>query len=528
MVTRGRAQGGFLRILVVDDDPGDRLLLAEHLELGLGATSFELVEAASFEDGLNTLALGGADLCFLDFRLGGRDGLELLEAARRRGAQAPVVLLTGHGDEAVAVSALKAGAVDYLRKDALTPELAAKTVRHAAELHAKETQRLEAEEALQRETRFNASILQASFDGVGVLTREGAFLYMNPAFQDLLGFPGEAPQGLQDLERSMDARGEQVRELLEYLGESLQRGVGREAVLPLTGKDGRRWRRLRLSPMPGGQYILNVQDVTALRERELRLEAYKRRLEEDLRAAAIIQNSLLPRETLDAASVDYGWAFHPAQAIGGDILNIYPLPLGKVGLYLIDVMGHGVSAAMLATTIHNFLHHDRSRLVRRDGGEVRIVPPGEVLEMLNASFPFSRFERYFTMAAMVLDAASGELLYANAGHADPQLQKANGSVEPLKGRGPFVGLAPETRYDTARVQLDPGDRVLLYSDGVLEMSRPDGRFFGRRGLRRAMQAGRGGTAQQLVDHVLREVDSFGGLASARDDISLLCAGYKAP
>jgi sigma-B regulation protein RsbU (phosphoserine phosphatase) len=517
--------GGRLRILIIDDDPGDRLLLAESLKLALEPGSFELVEVSDFDQGLNALSLESVDVCFLDYRLGGRSGLELLEAAQQRRILVPTIMLTGLGDEDLAVQALKAGAVDYLRKGLLTPELAAKAVDHARGVHERECERISMMEALKRETRFSSTVLNNSFDGIGVVGQSGKIRYMNPALMELFGLSGEPPQKLDELDGGIDASASQVEALKAYLKEALRRGIGPEKVLPFTGRSGRRWRRLRLSPMPGAEFILNVQDVTAQRERELRLVAYKRRLEEDLRAAAAIQSSLLPDGSLQAENIRYGWAFHPAQAIGGDILNIYSLPGGRGGLYLIDVMGHGVSAAMLATTIHNFLHNDRSRLVQRNCGEVRIIPPGELLGTLNVHFPFNRFERYFTIACMVLDSRSGELSYANAGHTTPLRISADGSVAPLDGRGPFVGLETHTSYGTNSCFLAAGDKVVLFSDGVVEMSDARGQFFGQERLLKVLTDNVGTSPQELVEALMGELAAFSGMANARDDISLLCVEY---
>lgn len=517
--------GGRLRILVIDDDPGDRLLLAESLKLALGPGAFELVEASDFDQGLNALALESVDVCFLDYRLGGRSGIELLEAAQQRQTLVPTIMLTGLGDEDLAVQALKAGAVDYLRKGLLTPELAAKAVDHARGIHERERERIAMMEALKREIRFSSTILNNSFDGIGVVGQSGKIRYMNPALMELLGLSGTPPQCLDQLDGEVDAAADQIEALKSYLKDALRRGIGPEKVLAFSGQAGRRWRRLRLSPMPGGEFILNVQDVTAQRERELRLVAYKRRLEEDLRAAAAIQSSLLPDGSLQSENVRYGWAFHPAQAIGGDILNVYPLPEKHVGLYLIDVMGHGVSAAMLATTIHNFLHNDRSRLVQRSDGEVRIVPPGDLLEMLNVHFPFNRFERYFTMACMLLDSRTGELSYSNAGHTTPLRVRANGCVAPLDGRGPFVGLETHTSYDTKHSFLAPGDKVVLFSDGVVEMADSRGCFFGQERLLTVLTGNAERSPQELVETLMQALDAFAGMANARDDISLLCVEY---
>ncbi|MBF0192254.1 MAG: response regulator [Magnetococcales bacterium] len=185
-----------LRILVVDDEEADAATLRRHLKRGLGEQSHVLTHAFSYTEALIDLEEQGFDLCFFDHHLGHRTGLELLQEARARGFEMPVIFLTGFGDEETAVTLMKSGAVDYLAKERLSPEILVRSVRYALELTQSEQRRRRAEKALIEKSIHLDNVLRSATD-LAIITTDLDFVirYCNPKTTELLGLPHASAMG---------------------------------------------------------------------------------------------------------------------------------------------------------------------------------------------------------------------------------------------------------------------------------------------------------------------------------------------
>ena len=162
-----------------------------------------------------------------------------------------------------------------------------------------------------------------------------------------------------------------------------------------------------------------------LEETNARLAKANGRMSRDLKAAAKIQETFLPREAPRVPGTDFAWIYRPCDELAGDGLNVIPLGDGKVGLYILDVSGHGVASALLSVTLSRLLSppSEPSSILIRDG-DVRdrfdITPPAEVAARLNRLFPFdTATEQFATMVYGILNAATGEFRYVSAGHPGP-------------------------------------------------------------------------------------------------------------
>ena len=169
------------RILIVDDEPSYAEMLSLYVrstEAGAGAA---IDTAASYDDAIRALATAPPDLAFVDYLLGARDGVALLGAVRAKGVETPIIILTGHGAEDVAVRAMKAGAADYLAKTQVSIDTLDRAIRHALALGAEERQRRQAERALRAsEERFRA-LVEHSSDALLLVDIEGRIQYMTPS-----------------------------------------------------------------------------------------------------------------------------------------------------------------------------------------------------------------------------------------------------------------------------------------------------------------------------------------------------------
>jgi sigma-B regulation protein RsbU (phosphoserine phosphatase) len=261
----------------------------------------------------------------------------------------------------------------------------------------------------------------------------------------------------------------------------------------------------------------------SLAERNRQLEAFSARMTRDLRAAARVQRAFLPRAAPQVAGATFAWVFRPCEELAGDGLNVFALDEGRVGLYVLDVSGHGVASALLSVTVGHVLAPppDPATILARDGRGP--VPPPEVADELNRRFPYdSTTEQYFTFLYGVLDVAEGRFDYVAAGHPGPALLPAGGAPRILHAPGYPIGLA-EDAYPGLHVALGPGDRLVLYSDGVTEAMSPSGELFGQARLLEALRRGRSAPLGDALTALRQEVESWCDAAGPRDDISLLAA-----
>ena len=252
----------------------------------------------------------------------------------------------------------------------------------------------------------------------------------------------------------------------------------RECIVEILNyrKDGSTfWNRLSITPVRDetgrASHFIGIQsDVTARRLAEGGLRAAKDALELELRLAARVQQALLPPPEVTLGEFRLARAFHPCTDLAGDGVGIVSLPGGALGLYLLDVSGHGVGAALLSFTLNHMFSATVGGVltVADTGGGIRLVDPSGVAERLNQQFPIDRTRQYFTLVYGVLDTATADLRYVIAGHPAPIHLPVTGPPRPVAGSGLPVGMLEGTRYEHASLRLEPGDRLYFYTDGVIE------------------------------------------------------------
>lgn len=263
----------------------------------------------------------------------------------------------------------------------------------------------------------------------------------------------------------------------------------------------------------------------SLREanRELRVQA--KTLQSDLAAAADIQAALIPRARPEAKCFDMAWRYVPCTSIGGDVFNLVQLDEHRVGIYMLDVSGHGVPAAMVTVSVSQTLTPQGGVLTDPNAEGEQIRSPDEVMRLLDDEYPMERFDKYFTMFYMVLDTRSGELRYCNAAHPAPTLRRADGSLEYLSEGGTIIGMGGVMPFDEGRVTLRPGDRLFLFTDGIAEYTGDDGEY-GEERLEEHLAAAPAGDVQQACDEVVDSVNEFGNGRHPNDDITIVALEYR--
>jgi serine phosphatase RsbU (regulator of sigma subunit)/anti-sigma regulatory factor (Ser/Thr protein kinase) len=255
---------------------------------------------------------------------------------------------------------------------------------------------------------------------------------------------------------------------------------------------------------------LAAQAAPALRIGQLVREqeaeaATRQRFEQELEVARLIQQHFLPKELPELPGWQIAAYYRPAREVGGDFYDVIPLPDGRVGFVVGDVTDKGVPAALVMSATRSVLRASAQRLIE----------PGEVLERVNDHLCPDMPEKMFvTCLYCVLDPNTGHLRFANAGHDLPYVKTGGGVLE-LRARGMPLGLMPGMVYEESEATLEPGNSVLLHSDGVVESHDPAREMFGFPRLKETMAGAPGGRA--LIDRVLRELEQFTGPGSEQED-----------
>jgi PAS domain S-box-containing protein len=268
-------------------------------------------------------------------------------------------------------------------------------------------------------------------------------------------------------------------------------------------------------------------DITERKKAEEELIRTNRRMKEDLEAAAVIQKSLLPPEYAEIEGVRIASAFQPCDELGGDIFNVFRLDDRNLGVYILDVSGHGVSASLLSVALSRILSTppDRSSLLRQrvDGSsDYHLVHPVEVAEKLNRQFPMDPDKlQYFTMVYGILDMETYIFRYVVAGHQRPIfVSERSGAICIDKGGLP-IGFLPDSKYEECSQQMKPGDRLFLYSDGIVETTSPGDEEFGQARLISSLARSRGLPLGDNIASMLYEVEKWQRGGKLTDDVSVL-------
>ncbi len=244
---------------------------------------------------------------------------------------------------------------------------------------------------------------------------------------------------------------------------------------------------------------------------EKRLQDLDReRIEQELRVARLIQQTLLPKELPELAGWQVATYYQPAREVGGDFYDFLYLEDGRLGIVIGDVTDKGVPAALVMAT---------TRSILRSTAGVS-MSPGKVLEQANNLLcPDIPPKMFVTCLYAILDPVSGRLLYANAGH-DPPYRRHAGEVTELRATGMPLGLMPEMTYDEKEVRLEAGDSVLFYSDGLVEAHNPAREMFGFPRLMNLLGEKQHGVSS--IDYLLEELAAFTGDGwEQEDDVTLV-------
>lgn len=281
------------------------------------------------------------------------------------------------------------------------------------------------------------------------------------------------------------------------------------------------------------QRILDLEHT--LEEKNQRLKSVNQSLSEaqkvingDLERAAVLQKGVLPNQKLfGRLCVD--WFFQPAQYIGGDTFNYFPINDEMLFFYSIDVSGHGISSALLSMCLQTLLSSTGElycvdELTRANAARF----PSRLAERLNdhLNHMLDTGDHYLTLIMGVVDTVEEKLYFTQSGHPQPFLYRpVSRKLEKVDCSGFPIGLLPDIEYDTIELSFPPGSRFIMYSDGLLELQKSSGECFTDTDLQQQLQALMDLPAQQVISCLSEKMGLSNHKTDKPDDISLLTIDF---
>jgi hypothetical protein len=242
-------------------------------------------------------------------------------------------------------------------------------------------------------------------------------------------------------------------------------------------------------------------------------------LKGDLEVARQIQFGLLPFEPIERGGFEIVTTMRPANTVGGDYFDVIDLGQGRLAIAVGDVAGKAMPAALLMALLQGSL---RTLLSAGFRGEEMIA---KLNQHLCANFPSNRLVTFFYGE---LEIGSGALRYVNAGHNPPFLLGGGAPAARLGATGMALGVVPDTPYDAMSVTLDPGDRLVSYTDGITEAANPADEEYGDVRLEAYLRGGGSQPGRALIDGIVADVLRFCGTSRPHDDMTLMCVSRTLP
>lgn len=521
------------RVWIADPDAKHR----QHLEKALIEAGFDVMVSDTAEPP-EPPQITGITGALIDDRFPLPELRDTLTYLRRHGPHIRPILITS--DQGASVEISDSGTLDALPRpvDAriLVP-LMRQVVRSARDR--RRARRLE--ERLRDAESSKRAILDSSLDCIISTDDKGHITEINAATTLTLGYIQDELIGREMVSalfpESQQERYRQAMRQFQQLGIEGSR-MGRRLEVRVLHANGTEFpAELAFIPVNvGGRSVFTayLRDISERKRAEDALKRTHTRMKRDLEAASRIQMSLLPDSLPHVREAALAWKFRPCDELAGDILNVLRLDRDHLAVYVLDVSGHGVPAALHAVVLHRLLSTfpGQSMLVRERRGRIgghEIVPPSDVLDQLSERFPLSKSvdSRYFTIHYGIIDLRTGRYCYAQGGHPPPVIVSKGRPPRLLDGTGLPVGFDPSTKYEQFEVALMRDDRLILYSDGVTETSNRAHDQFGDERLLQMAQDTRDMTVKDALGVLIERLTQWRGKSQPEDDISVLALDWKA-
>ena len=245
-------------------------------------------------------------------------------------------------------------------------------------------------------------------------------------------------------------------------------------------------------------------------------------IDRDLRDARDFQQALVPDRFIALPGMDISMLYRPSGHVGGDLVGLFPVSDSRYGVFSVDVAGHGIASALMTARVAGHLSGatpDRNVALAVENGVTTMHPPERVCATLN-DLLLREFDtdKYLTMVLADVDLAAGRIIMAQAGHPSPAIQRADGAVSLVETSGMPIGLIEGAAFGRAEISLGPGDRLVLYSDGLTECPSSEGELLDEAGLAGLLDAHRNAAGLDLIDALTSGLIAPGG-RGVPDDLS---------
>lgn len=279
------------------------------------------------------------------------------------------------------------------------------------------------------------------------------------------------------------------------------------------------WNRLSITPVKNDQgdttHFIGIQsDITRRRQAEELLQQANEQLNRDLQAAAVLQQAQLPKKLPQIQGYRFAWQFRPCQKLAGDMLNFLQLDDTHVSMYVLDVMGHGIKSALQSFSLSQDLRP------RQDGPN--LISPENILERLNLKYPMDiDTGMFFTILYGVIDTQTGGFTYCSAGHPGPILLKKGEPPRIIETQSYPVGIIPEPEYGSRTIYMEEEDKLIMYTDGLVEAMNIKGEPFNEDRLLNTLHNNRNLAIDDLLKVVIISLEKWICNVNLKDDISLV-------
>jgi len=380
--------------------------------------------------------------------------------------------------------------------------------------------RQQADQALRLAEHKYESIFEHALEGIFQTSAEGKYISANPALIKMYGYGSfdELAHNINNIATQLYVDPQRRPEFIRLMQEH---GQVLHFESEIRRRDGRTlWisENVRSIRDEDGNFLYyegTVDDITELklaREKLQRmleaLEQTQRRLENELSEAAGYVRSLLPVPL--TGPIETQWCYLPSSHLGGDGFGYHWLDSEALAVYLLDVSGHGVGAALLSISVLNVL---RTQLL----AGTDFHDPSAVLEGLNRAFPMARNnDKYLTIWYGVYHQPSRTLTYASGGQHAALLISGQGKKSHLQTKGAVIGAVPDLKYPSAQVEIPSSSELYIFSDGVFEIARPDGSWQSWEEFSRYL-----GESRPPIETIVKQMREIHGVEEFEDDFSLL-------
>ena len=535
-------ESALLKVLLIGQDERFAPALADLLRLRAGAC--EMSTVPSLDAGLGKLAAERFDVILLEVPVVSVAWLFQLTLLVSRAARVPVIVLGPANDQGFPAQVVRNGAQDYLVKEELNLIMLEHAIHSAIE-------RQEERIALIDERENYFSVFDHLIEGIFRTTPDGRYLLANVALARIYGYdrPMELMASIKDIANRLYVESGRREEFVRMM----------QLHDTLTGFESRIYRKdgsiiwiaenCRAVRDGRGHLLYYEGTVEDISERKRSEEQIRRAteelsrsreelrgknsvMEENLRTAREIQLAMLPQQypcfPAGVAAAESAFQFvhlyQPAESVSGDFFSITALSDEEAAVFICDVTGHGVRAALVTAMIRALA--EELKPLARD--------PGSFLQKLNSDLCYilknTGSPMLTTAFYLVANCETGVLRFANAGHPKPLLARRHrGIVEPLVNdcghSQPALGLFDDPPYGTSETLMDPGDFVMLFTDGLYEVQGPREELYSQQRLLLDVKSRILLPAARLFDEVIEEVRTFSVDLEFDDDVCLVGLEY---